>query len=1146
MTSARGTAIAQMTTTGAVTTFIIDQSGAESPSQITAGPDGGLWFTDATGIGRISTNGAFTHFGLSSPTIGIAAGPDGNIWFTTAGSIGHITTGMSGLALFSTTLSGATSPQITSGPAGSGALWFTGPKSAIGKVTTAGVITTIPITAPTIGLGPITLGSDGAIWFGGKDAIGRVTTAGAATSTAFAGSESGISAGPDGAIWFTDLITVGITSEAGVGRLSTGSSNSGAPTISQITPSSIVVNSPQTTLQIFGTNLLGIAKSPCTDPAQSVTFGGTLVNVTPVSAGELDVTIPANLLTQAVQIPVVVSVKQIGATGGCQTLTASGSVQITSSSSGGGGGTGNPVNVSTATLFFNSIAGKLPTPETFSITSSSGSLNYGITINYPSSPVGAAPLNFLNVSSSSGLVQQGTPVGITVTVNSQALLQLGTGKFTANIVVSASSSGSAVPGTPIPHAGSGSQTVTVTLTVSPTGLTVQTLLVFGALIGGPSPQDPQSLPVLGSAIPFTYSIQYETASSAGATCSSSSIMTTTVTTAQWLSVSGNGSGVGGQSLSLAVSPAGLTAGTYRADLNIVAQGVTYDVAIYLVVRGGPTSTIPFTYTVGGTLPPAQSFTVASGCTPPSGFTSTVQIAVSSDLSWLNVTPPSTNAGASYSVSANPVGLQTGTYFGTVVLTDFAGDVSVASVVLTVTSGTGPITSALPHFAAQDVWTTGIFVINTSNTKSASYTVAFYDDNGNPEPLPFSSGTTKSLTGTLPALGSAYYEASNPAAPVIAGWGQITSDPSIVIQALFRENSNGTYYEAAVPSNSGSQEFEIPFDATIFTATGDQFFTGFAIANLDPLSPATIICTARDQTGAVIPNVFSGLTGPPAMIAGFGHWAGFNFPALIGLRGTIDCSSTTNVAATALRFMGTKAFSSLPVIDKGLAATPSGTALPQFAAQDVWTTGIFAINTSATPANFSITFHQDSGAQEPVPFSTGTSATLGQITLPANGSGYYETINPAGTLLSGWGHITADPAIVIQALFRENSSGTFFEAAVPSNVGSKEFIIPFDATMFAATGQPFLTGLAIANLDAANAANVTCVARDGTGAVIPNAFTVATGPPQLPASGHWSGFNFPALTGKRGTIDCTSNTTIAATALHFIGNTAFSSLPVVYK
>ena len=175
----------------------------------------------------------------------------------------------------------------------------------------------------------------------------------------------------------------------------------------------------------------------------------------------------------------------------------------------------------------------------------------------------------------------------------------------------------------------------------------------------------------------------ETASSVGATCSSSSIMNTTVTTVQWLSVGGNGSATGGQSLQASVAPAGLAAGTYRADLNIVAQGVTYDVAIYLAVRGAPPAPYRLPTRSADRYRQRKVLRSPVAVLLRPGFSSTVQIAVSSDLSWLNVTPPSTNAGASYSVSANPVGLQTGTYFGTVVLTDFAGDVSVASVVLTV-------------------------------------------------------------------------------------------------------------------------------------------------------------------------------------------------------------------------------------------------------------------------------------------------------------------------------------------------------------------------------------------------------------------------------------------------------------------------------
>jgi hypothetical protein len=158
---------------------------------------------------------------------------------------------------------------------------------------------------------------------------------------------------------------------------------------------------------------------------------------------------------------------------------------------------------------------------------------------------------------------------------------------------------------------------------------------------------------------------------------------------------------------------------------------------------------------------------------------------------------------------------------------------------------------------------------------------------------------------------AYYEASNPqTSSVIGGSGQITADPSIVVQALFRENSSGsTYYEAAVPSSSGSKEFLLPFDATTFAATGQPFYTGFAIANLDA-TMSNVVCTARDSGGSIIP---SAIAVPP--LAPQGHWANYLFPNLTGSRGTIDCVSNTNIAATALRFIGTKAFSSLPVITK---------------------------------------------------------------------------------------------------------------------------------------------------------------------------------------------------------------------------------------
>ena len=138
-------------------------------------------------------------------------------------------------------------------------------------------------------------------------------------------------------------------------------------------------------------------------------------------------------------------------------------------------------------------------------------------------------------------------------------------------------------------------------------------------------------------------------------------------------------------------------------------------------------------------------------------------------------------------------------------------------------------------------------------------------------------------------------------------------------------------------------------------------------------------------------------------------------------------------------------------------------------------------------------------------------------------------------------VTADASITAQALFRRHGSdNSFYEAAVPATAGNHELLIPFDATTFSTTGAQIYTGLAIANTDSRNSANVVCTARDAAGKVIPNAVFV----PTLNPLGHWADYLFPALAGKRGTLDCTSDTKIASIALRFLGTNGMSSLPII--
>ncbi len=212
--------IGRITTSGAITSYT--DPTIESPVGITTGPDGALWFTNAgnDSIGRITTSGVITNYtnsGIAGPDA-IIAGPDGALWFTDFDAIGRVTT--SGVFTFYDENDGYSPSAITVGP--DGALWVTSEgddssapptPNVIFRVTTSGTITNtydVP-DIPIGGLGGITSGPDGALWFVGQSGydsglIGRMTTTGAFTfytdSSGFTPDE--ITTGPDGALWFSD------------------------------------------------------------------------------------------------------------------------------------------------------------------------------------------------------------------------------------------------------------------------------------------------------------------------------------------------------------------------------------------------------------------------------------------------------------------------------------------------------------------------------------------------------------------------------------------------------------------------------------------------------------------------------------------------------------------------------------------------------------------------------------------------------------------------------------------------------------------------------------------------------------------------------------------------------------------------------
>ena len=231
----RTTLLGRLTPAGQVTEFGSGIVSNNDLQGIAKGPDGNLWFTEpgASRIGRITPTGQITEFsaGLTPQSFpfAITAGPDGNLWFTeaqTGGKIGRITPA-DAVTEFPTPTANSTPEAITAGPDGN--VWFTEETTdRVGRITPAGTITEFPTPTANSRLEGITAGPDGNLWFTEFNAnqIGRITPAGAITEFRIPTSNSmpfGITVAPDGNLWFTEF---------------------GASQIGQITPTGTVTEFP--------------------------------------------------------------------------------------------------------------------------------------------------------------------------------------------------------------------------------------------------------------------------------------------------------------------------------------------------------------------------------------------------------------------------------------------------------------------------------------------------------------------------------------------------------------------------------------------------------------------------------------------------------------------------------------------------------------------------------------------------------------------------------------------------------------------------------------------------------------------------------------------------------------------------------------
>ena len=165
-------------------------------------------------------------------------------------------------------------------------------------------------------------------------------------------------------------------------------------------------------------------------------------------------------------------------------------------------------------------------------------------------------------------------------------------------------------------------------------------------------------------------------------------------------------------------PANLLATAGNASVTVSNAGVASNAVTFTINAAGSSLTItslsPAFVTAGN---PNFTLTVNG-----SGFTA------SSGIQW--------NLGPLTTTFVSP------TQLTAVVPANFVATPQVVAVIVTlvaarsnaltfdVTINAPSVISALPHFAAQDIWTTGIFAVNTGNLQ-ANFSIAFRDDSGAP-------------------------------------------------------------------------------------------------------------------------------------------------------------------------------------------------------------------------------------------------------------------------------------------------------------------------------------------------------------------------------------------------------------------------------
>ncbi len=257
--------------------------------------------------------------------------------------------------------------------------------------------------------------------------------------------------------------------------------------------------------------------------------------------------------------------------------------------------------------------------------------------------------------------------------------------------------------------------------IAAAGSDVLTLMLIPQSTLAVSPATLQFSYITGDASPPAQSIQI-------ANSGTGTLSWTATSSASWMTVS-PASGTAPSTLSISISPAGLSAGAYTGSIQIASAGASntpVSVGVTLTVTEAPASlavapqALTFQYTYGGAVPSAQNVAIVNG------GGGTLNWTASTSAYWLVVSAASGAAPATLAVSVNPINLAAGTYTETVRITAAGATGSPATVsvtlVVTGTQPAGSITAVANAATFKPGLATGTWMsIFGSNLSQSTYT-----------------------------------------------------------------------------------------------------------------------------------------------------------------------------------------------------------------------------------------------------------------------------------------------------------------------------------------------------------------------------------------------------------------------------------------